>query len=273
MPLIVLCGVPSSGKTYRAKEIIEWLKNEQKNVHIVSEDTLLIDKQKAYSTSLLEKNSRASLKAGVERFLTKDVTVISDSLNYIKGYRYELFCIARAANTPMCVIMCDSPPEVCTEWNSERPETEQWSEEMFNELTMRFEAPNPRNKWDSQLVVLHPGEQIPFDTIKKFLFEKSTLKANQATQQQVLSDTNFVNQTEKITQDIMTAILGNPTALPGDSIKVPHSEKLVVLQHPPNLAELRRLRKLFFKFVQLHPPPVSEIGYNFVEFLNLNATG
>ena len=50
MPLIVVCGVPSSGKSTRAKEVEEWLKTEQKSVHIVSEDTLLIDKQKAYSS-------------------------------------------------------------------------------------------------------------------------------------------------------------------------------------------------------------------------------
>eukprot|EP00026_Physarum_polycephalum_P015440 Phypoly_transcript_16121.p1 GENE.Phypoly_transcript_16121~~Phypoly_transcript_16121.p1 ORF type:complete len:235 (-),score=31.95 Phypoly_transcript_16121:64-768(-) len=234
---------------------------------------MLMDKQKAFSTSLLEKNTRASLKASVERFLTKDVTVISDSLNYIKGYRYELFCIARAASTPMCVIMCDTPPEVCSEWNSQRPEAERWDEGLFNELTMRFETPNPRNKWDSQLIVIHPEEPMQFETIKKFLYEKSTLKANQATQQQVLSDTNFVHQAEKITQDIMTGILANPTALPGDSIKVPHTDKLVVVQHAPNLAELRRLRKQFFKFVQMHPPPIHEIGTSFVDFLNINANG
>jgi hypothetical protein len=103
----------------------------------------------------------------------------------------------------------------------------------------------------------------------------------------------------------MTGILANPTALPGDSIKafniflfilsyfyfnivnfylfyffkiltcaqVPHTDKLVVVQHTPNLAELRRLRKQFFKFVQMHPPPVQEIGSSFVEFLNINANG
>lgn len=48
MPLIVMCGIPSCGKTTRAKEIEAFFKNEQKNVHIVSEDTMLIDKQKAY---------------------------------------------------------------------------------------------------------------------------------------------------------------------------------------------------------------------------------
>ena len=58
-------------------------------------------------------------------------------------------------------------------------------------------------KWDSQLVILHPEEPIQFETLKKILFEKSNIKANQATQQQVLSDTNFVHQTEKITQGIL----------------------------------------------------------------------
>lgn len=48
MPLIVMCGIPSCGKTTRAKEIEAFFKNEQKNVHIISEDTMLIDKQKAY---------------------------------------------------------------------------------------------------------------------------------------------------------------------------------------------------------------------------------
>lgn len=46
-----------------------------------------------------EANTRATLKAAVERHITRDVVVILDSMNYIKGYRYELFCISRAAAT------------------------------------------------------------------------------------------------------------------------------------------------------------------------------
>ena len=46
--------------------------------------------------SQAEKNARASLKAAVERELNKESVLIADDLNYIKGYRYELFCIARA---------------------------------------------------------------------------------------------------------------------------------------------------------------------------------
>jgi len=242
----------------------------QKTVQLVNEESLLIDKQKAYEASLTEKNTRASIKASVERFLTKDVTVICDSLNYIKGYRYELFCIARAAGTPMCVVLCDTPREVCAEWNSQRTEG-QLTDNLFNELAMRFETPNPRNKWDSLLVVLHPEEPIPFDTLRNYLYEKSGPKPNMATQPQLVSDTNFVHQVEKVTQDIMAALLAQPNLLPGDTLHVPHSTLLVSLRHVPNMAEIRRLRKQFFKFVQLHPPPVQEIGNAFVEFFNTNA--
>ncbi len=121
------------------------------------------------------------------------------------------------------------------------------------------------------------------------MFEKPGLKPNSATQPQALSDTNFVHQVEKVTQDIhlfddtiefplllphiMTTILGLPGLLPGDIIKVPHASVPVSVRHAITMAELRRLRKQFFKFAQLHPPPVQEIGNSFVEFLNTNAVG
>ena len=43
-----------------------------------------------------EKNARASLKAAIERGIDNETILIADDLNYIKGFRYELFCIARA---------------------------------------------------------------------------------------------------------------------------------------------------------------------------------
>jgi protein KTI12 len=78
-----------------------------------------------------EKNTRAALKSAVERLISKDTTVILDSLNYIKGYRYELFCLARAATTPHCVIYCDVPLEICKKWNAARDNTiNKWDEKL-----------------------------------------------------------------------------------------------------------------------------------------------
>jgi protein KTI12 len=80
--------------------------------------------------STMEKLTRGSIKAAVERSVTKDVTVIVDSLNYIKGYRYELYCLARAATTPHMVIYCETPKEQIFEWNAQR-ESGKWDDTMY----------------------------------------------------------------------------------------------------------------------------------------------
>lgn len=51
-----------------------------------------------------EKKSRAAYISGIERSISKDTVVIADNLNYIKGLRYQLYCMARAANTPHCAV-------------------------------------------------------------------------------------------------------------------------------------------------------------------------
>lgn len=68
-----------------------------------------------------EKNTRAKIRTETDRNLTKSRTVILDSLNFVKGYRYELWCLARAAGTKCCVFWVDTPVEVCREWNTARP--------------------------------------------------------------------------------------------------------------------------------------------------------
>ncbi len=46
--------------------------------------------------------------------------VIADGLNYIKGYRYQLWCEAKAAGTRCCVLHVAAREDECTSWNQER---------------------------------------------------------------------------------------------------------------------------------------------------------
>jgi hypothetical protein len=57
-----------------------------------------------------EKITRGSLKAAVDHALNAQTIVVLDSLNYIKGFRYELYCSARQESTPHCVVSCQPPP-------------------------------------------------------------------------------------------------------------------------------------------------------------------
>lgn len=46
-----------------------------------------------------ESLTRSALKSAIERRISRDVIVIADSMNYVKGYRYELYCVSRAQAT------------------------------------------------------------------------------------------------------------------------------------------------------------------------------
>jgi protein KTI12 len=133
MPLIVLSGIPASGKTTRANELYRYFAAKHIAVRLINEESLLIVRDEGYkgtrsiarsmairciglsmlvslvSDARVEKMTRATLKAAIERALNKDTVVIADSMNYIKGFRYELFCIAKAQTTPHCIVCPDDP--------------------------------------------------------------------------------------------------------------------------------------------------------------------
>ena len=100
MPLLLMCGIPGSGKSKRASEIKQYLENtHQKKVVIINEESLQLVKDESYKDPIQEKYTRAFLKSNVEKVIDAETVVILDSLNYIKGYRYELYCLSRTAKT------------------------------------------------------------------------------------------------------------------------------------------------------------------------------
>lgn len=110
MPLIVLCGLPYSGKSRRAEQMRRALAAEGRAVYVVDDSSVLgSEDASVYCDSAREKALRGALRASVERRLSRRDVVILDSLNYIKGFRYELYCLARAAHTPMCLVYCVRP--------------------------------------------------------------------------------------------------------------------------------------------------------------------
>ena len=62
--------------------------------------------------------TRGKIKFEVEKNLLDGVIVIADSMNYIKGYRYQMFCIAREVKTTYCVVYCNSTHEKCRQFNA-----------------------------------------------------------------------------------------------------------------------------------------------------------
>jgi protein KTI12 len=121
-------------------------------------------KHSCYATALAEKETRGTLKSAFDRAVGATMMspqqrrrrlVILDSLNYIKGFRYELHCISKAAGEIHGVLWVLNKPHTVKEWNSKRQEQGHggysYSSELLQELILRYEPPDERNRWDKPL--------------------------------------------------------------------------------------------------------------------------
>ncbi|KAF7509361.1 hypothetical protein GJ744_008084 [Endocarpon pusillum] len=155
MPLIIITGYPCSGKTHRARQLVEALQdqiagavepNAQSNpklalVHIPSHHSSIHqlstngdypNRDSIYSSAALEKTARAAELSAIKRALSKDAIVIADDLNYIKGFRYQLWCEAKAAGTRCCTVHCAAREDQVEKWN--RARLEQWAESKSEDI-------------------------------------------------------------------------------------------------------------------------------------------
>ena len=193
MPSIILTGYPCSGKTtfshLLAERAIQHKSQSIEHVIIVNEELARpgLTKPLCYENSNAEKFTRAALKAEFDKYcrsssikslpssifvksavdriskeacITKNNTlVILDSMNYIKGYRYELHCIAKSAGQKHAVIWLLCSQELAKTWNIKRRRGEDthtesdnaYSDQLMDELIQRFEPPDQRNRWDQPL--------------------------------------------------------------------------------------------------------------------------
>ena len=193
-----------------------------------------------------------------------------DSLNYIKGYRYELYCLSKHMKTPQCVFLCATSADKAREWNAEREEEEKYLPKVFEGLVMRFEAPDSRNRWDSPLFVAHPDDLLPGKEILEALLHRKPPPPNQSTQSQPLSSADFLHTLDRRTQEIVAQLSeAQSTAVPGDWLAVSGTAEKVQLLRPVTLVELRKLRRQFINYTKLHPPEdIKKIPTLFVQYLN-----
>ena len=138
MALVTISGFPCSGKTIRAQQIctsLEQLLQDESyqgplsKVVLLSDDMLDLSRS-AYDgehnsqmpqaipmmilsqDSRTEKPARGSLFTAMQRQMALDTILIVDALNYIKGFRYQMYCAAREMKLRVCTVC--SVPLLCT---------------------------------------------------------------------------------------------------------------------------------------------------------------
>ena len=264
MPLILMCGLPCSGKSKRVSELIELFKSI--DVHVVTENFSTADaKNGCYLSSRSEKELRAALKSEVERHLTPDRLVILDALNYIKGYRYELYCISKHIKTTHCVVLCEVASDMAKQWNAGRETDVRYTDEVFDALVMRFEAPDSRNRWDYPLFTVQPGDVLPSEDLLESLLHRKPPPPNQSTQTKPLTSANFLHELDRRTQEVVTCILQGQE---GSAVTIPGTSESIRLTRSVTMAELRRARRQFISYTTLHPVESHMISSLFIQYLN-----
>lgn len=296
MALVVICGQPCSGKSTTALCLAEVLKESEskQTVKIIDETFFHLDRNQSYANMPAEKNLRGVLRSEVDRSLSKDNIVIVDSLNSIKGYRYELWCLARAAGIRYCVLFCDVEETHCRKWNEERREKGDaaYADNIFDDLLRRFERPDRRNRWDSPLYEILPQRDgveksstaitdVVFYLTKKVDSKSRDVKVLQptiATQSVRFSEANSLYELDRATQEVMNALVeAQSQALGGplNGVSLGQGWPILNLSRSVGLPELRRLRRTFIKLTGQTslsgPPPPSDAESAkrmFVDYLN-----
>ena len=294
MALVVICGQPCSGKSIAAITLAESLKKSdtKQSVRIIDEASFHLDRNQNYANMPSEKNLRGKLRSDVDRSVSRGDIVIVDSLNSIKGYRYELWCIARAAGIRYCVVYCDVDEAGCREWNKERSNRGEASyvDGVFEDLVRRFERPERRNRWDSPLFELYPSrdgiEKSSLVILEAVTYLTKTvdsktqvvrvLQPSIATQSARFSEANSLYELDRATQEVINAVV-EQQGLGGAISRVTLGNELPPIEicRPVGLPELRRLRRTFVKLMgqaSLSGPPLptgaDSAKRRFVDYLN-----
>jgi protein KTI12 len=165
MPCLILTGHPCSGKTSVAKLFRDRAASKFDRVVLINEESACPDhtKSSCYKDSYTEKKTRAALKSTFDRTVAASdgsTLIILDSLNYIKGFRYELYCISKFANERHGIIWILNDTATIHKWNSERDEAAAYTKAQMEELIMRYEPPDARNRWDQPLYRIDMRQSI-----------------------------------------------------------------------------------------------------------------
>jgi protein KTI12 len=262
----------------------------------LNDQNLGLDRE-VYAAARSEKDARATLSSAIKRDLTANAIVIADSMNYIKGFRYQMFCEAKAQLTPNCVVclvliglvssfsITDSiikvhigtPVDKCREMNEKALQagTGGYQTELFENLVFRYEEPNGMTRWDSPLfTVPYDDETPPLQEIWETMVgaKAKAVKANTATVLAPATEQNYLYELDKTTSDIVAQISSWQKDHAGESggeIVVSGVENVIEL--PANtlgLPRLQRLRRQFITMNRTHSLSKDRIKDLFVDYLN-----
>jgi tRNA uridine 5-carbamoylmethylation protein Kti12 len=158
--LLILCGLPSSGKTTISRNVASLLEDKHgiRSMVISSDD---FRDMLSYSSEGFKPEREIFVKAlydkAIATALEQGFLVVSDDLNYYKSMRSDLRHIAKRVSSDYDIVFVDTPVEQAVKWNHERGSPIPSS--LIEEINQKLDPPKGDYKWDTPLVVVDPSKQ------------------------------------------------------------------------------------------------------------------
>ncbi|MCW4006446.1 MAG: selenocysteine-specific translation elongation factor [Candidatus Bathyarchaeota archaeon] len=158
--LLIMCGLPSSGKTTISRKVASVLEDKHGvSAMVISSDDFR--RMVSHSSLGFKPEREMSVKTLYEKALATGLEhgflVISDDLNYYKSMRSDIRHIAKRADADYDIILVDTPAEQAIEWNQKRGTP--IPAELIEEINQKFDPPKGDYKWDTPLAVVNPAKQ------------------------------------------------------------------------------------------------------------------
>jgi len=244
-------------------------------------------RREAYANATAEKMTRAGVRSACERALRRHgPCVIVDSMNAIKGYRYELWCVARAIGARYAVVYVEASDDDAAARNRSRDASVAYDDAILRDLCLRFEHPVGTNRWDAPLFTFRPAtdsanhEADVLDAIcahvrgdrSAFVASARALIPNKATQNVPLSDTNLRYEMDRATQEVVDAVcvaVKENGGAPCSSYAFGEGMPIFKCSRALTLAELRRRKRDFLQLASksLSRPTRDDVKRLFIECL------
>ncbi|KAG8812257.1 hypothetical protein FRC19_003274 [Serendipita sp. 401] len=270
MALVTISGYPCSGKTTRATALKEEFETKIKDptyegpitsIVLISDDTLSLSRD-GYNDGRAEKPQRAALFTAVQRNLAKNTVLIVDGLNYIKGFRYQMYCAAREANVRVATVFIAATAEICRSWHQEKPEAARYAEATFENLIQRYEEPSSMVRWDSPLFTIPWNEeQPPVDEIWQAVTGGLLRPPNAGTKSIPKPPSDALQTLETMTATIVSEIMSNQTLGAGAGISLKlydGTDRPIKMQLPSRTVTLSELQRLKRQFVMMHRKAITQ---------------
>ncbi|KRZ78526.1 Uncharacterized protein T10_9291 [Trichinella papuae] len=267
MSLVMITGYPCSGKTMLAralKNALSEAEDNNKQVLHISDDDFPRFHRSIYEKPYEEGQLRSFLKSEVVKNLKADTIVIMDSLNYLKSFRYELYCAAKAAQVSYFLIRCGNNGWRSSFFNMIRPQEMRYKLTTVHDLVKRYELPEDRNKWDQIQYTFCLMEELVPECVKKLyplILQGKKLTSNRSTEAQPLASAQFLSELDRLTSAINTAIQERWSENPigeGDQeeealLTVEGVDEPIKLKHVFTAQFLADVKRQFFAYVRMHP--------------------